>query len=66
MQTALDLKVPSTSPTFTGTTTGITTAIIELGSVDDTADINKPISTATQTALDGKADNTNTYTKGDV
>ncbi|MFM7988533.1 MAG: hypothetical protein ACKPKO_55390, partial [Candidatus Fonsibacter sp.] len=25
-----------------------------------------PISTATQTALDGKADNTNTYTKGDI
>ena len=40
--------------------------MVELGSVDNTADMDKPISTATQTALDGKADKTNTYTKGDV
>ena len=40
--------------------------MIELGSVDNTADVDKPISTATQTASDGKADKTNTYTKGDV
>lgn len=31
---------------------------IGLGNVDNTSDINKPISTATQTALDGKADKT--------
>ncbi|MFM7981798.1 MAG: hypothetical protein ACKPKO_21020, partial [Candidatus Fonsibacter sp.] len=65
MQTALDLKAPSASPIFTGTTTGITKAMVELGSVDNTADVDKPISTATQTAVDGKADKTNTYTKGD-
>ncbi|MFM7978688.1 MAG: hypothetical protein ACKPKO_05180, partial [Candidatus Fonsibacter sp.] len=40
--------------------------MIGLGSVDHTADVDKPVSTATQTALDGKADKTNTYTKGDV
>ena len=66
LQTALDLKAPSASPIFTGTTTGITKDTIGLGSVDNTADADKPISTATQTALDGKADKTNTYTKGDV
>ena len=37
-----------------------------IGNVNKTADVDKPISTATQTALDGKADKTNTYTKCDV
>ena len=40
--------------------------MLGLGSVDNVPDSDKPISTATQTALDGKADKTNTYTKGDV
>ena len=47
----------------------ITPANIGLGNVDNTSDINKPISTATQTALDGKVDkvtgkqlSTNDYT----
>ena len=66
MQSALGLKAPSASPTFTGTTTGITKAVIELGNADNTADVDKPISTATQTALDGKFNKTNTYTEGDV
>ena len=66
MQTALDLKAPSAKPTLTGTTAGITQDMIGLGRVDNVADLDKPISTATQTALDSKADKTNTYTKGDV
>ena len=66
LQKALDLKAPSASPSFTGTTSGITNYMIGLGNVDDTADANKPVSTATQTSLDAKADKTNTYTKGDV
>ncbi len=66
LQTALELKAPSANHIFTGTTTGITKAMIGLDSVDNTADVDKPISTATQTALDGKADKINTYTKGDV
>ena len=66
LQTALDLKAPSANPIFTGTTEGITKAMLGLGSVDNVADLDKPISTATQTALDGKDDKTNTYTKGDV
>ena len=60
LQTALDLKAPSASPIFTGTTSGITKYIVGLGNVDDTADLDKPISTATQTYLDAKADKTTT------
>ena len=36
--------------------TGLTKASVGLGNVDNTSDANKPISTATQTALDLKAD----------
>lgn len=43
-------------PAFTGTPTGLTKAHVGLGSVDNTSDVGKPISTATQTALDAKAD----------
>lgn len=55
VQTALDLKAPIASPTFTGTVGGVTKAMVGLGSVDNTSDAAKPISTATQTALDLKA-----------
>lgn len=34
----------------------VTKAQVGLGNADNTSDLNKPISTATQTALDGKAD----------
>ena len=37
-----------------------------LGNVDNTADIDKPISTATQTALDGKSDTGHTHTVSDI
>jgi Major tropism determinant N-terminal domain len=50
----LDLKAPIANPTFTGTVTGVTKAMVGLGNVDNTSDANKPISTATQTALDAK------------
>jgi hypothetical protein len=53
-QTALDLKAPIASPTFTGTVSGITKSMVGLGNVDNTADSAKPVSTATQTALDAK------------
>jgi hypothetical protein len=54
LQTTLDAKAPLASPTFTGTVSGITKTMVGLGNVDNTSDLNKPISTATQTALDGK------------
>ncbi len=47
--------VRSNSPVIT-TPTGITKADVGLGSVDNTTDAAKPISTATQTALNLKAD----------
>jgi hypothetical protein len=43
-----------TSPTFTGTVTGISKGMVGLGRVDDTADEDKPVSTAQQTELDLK------------
>jgi hypothetical protein len=52
---ALDLKAPLASPTFTGTVSGVTKSHVGLGNVDNTTDLNKPISTAMQTALDLKA-----------
>ena len=54
----LDLKAPIASPTFTGTVSGITKSMVDLGSVDNTSDANKPVSTATQTALNLKLDAT--------
>jgi hypothetical protein len=65
-QTALNLKANIASPTFTGTVTiptgasitaptGIVKADVGLGNVDNTSDANKPVSTATQTALNLKA-----------
>jgi hypothetical protein len=63
-QTALDAKLssataattyaPIASPTFTGTVSGVTATHVGLGNVDNTADANKPVSAATQTALDAK------------
>lgn len=49
------LKAPLASPTFTGTVSGITKAMVGLTNVDNTSDLSKPISTATQSALDLKA-----------
>ena len=54
-QASIDAKAPIADPTFTGTVHGITKAMVGLGNVDNTSDLNKPISTATQTALDTKA-----------
>ncbi len=50
----VDSKAPLASPTFTGTVSGITKGMVGLGLVDNTTDAAKPISAATQTALDLK------------
>jgi hypothetical protein len=47
---------PLADPTFTGTVSGISKSMVGLGNVDNTTDANKPVSTATQTALDAKLD----------
>ena len=43
---SINTKAPLDSPTFTGTVSGINKAMVGLGEVDDTSDINKPVSTA--------------------
>jgi hypothetical protein len=52
--TAATTYAPIASPTFTGTINGITKTMVGLGNVDNTSDSSKPISTATQSALDTK------------
>ena len=59
-------KAPINSPTFTGTVSGVTKAMVGLGSVDNTSDANKPISSATQTELDLKAPKANPTFTGTV
>ena len=44
-------KAPIDSPTFTGTVSGVTKSMVGLGSADNTSDLAKPISTATQIAI---------------
>jgi hypothetical protein len=56
IDTTLHNKADLASPTFTGTVSGITKSMVGLGSVDNTSDTNKPVSTAQQTALDLKVD----------
>lgn len=51
LQGALDAKAPLASPTFTGTVGGITKAMVGLGSVDNTPDSTKPVSTAQAAAI---------------
>lgn len=55
LSTTVGNKANIASPTFTGTVGGITKSMVGLGNVDNTTDAAKPISTATQTALDAKA-----------
>lgn len=70
--TALGLKANSASPTFTGTVTlpsttnGLTKTNVGLTNVDNTSDASKPVSTATQTALNGKANSAHTHTSADI
>ena len=54
-----DWAKQSDKPTYTASEIG-------LGNVDNTADADKPISTATQKALDGKADTGHTHTVSDI
>jgi hypothetical protein len=55
MQVTLDGRAPVNSPVFTGTVYGITKSMVGLANVDNTSDLNKPISIDQQNALDLKA-----------
>jgi hypothetical protein len=59
---ALDLKANISSPTFSGIVGGITASMVGLGNVNNTSDVLKPISAATQTALNLKEDKINKIT----
>ncbi len=56
--TLVGTKAPLANPTFTGTVSGVSKAMVGLGSVDNTTDANKPLSTADIAALALKADKT--------
>lgn len=47
---SLSSYAPLNAPTFTGTVSGTTKAMIGLGNCDNTSDTSKPVSTAQQTA----------------
>jgi hypothetical protein len=66
IQTQIDTKAPIESPTFTGTVSGVTKSHVGLGNVDNTSDANKPVSTATQTALDAKIAKADISAKGAI
>lgn len=44
----------------------VTKSDVSLGNVDNTSDVNKPVSTATQTALSGKANSVHTHVSNDI
>ena len=64
LQAILDSKATTAALTsHTGNTSnphGVTKAQVGLGNVDNTSDVNKPVSTATQTALNAKANASDT------
>ena len=51
VQIEVKSKVSKNNPAFTGTVTGITKAMVGLGNVTNTSDADKPVSSATATAL---------------
>ena len=50
LQTALAEKAPLSSPTFTGTVTGVTKSMVGLGNVDNTSDAAKTFTAAQTTS----------------
>jgi uncharacterized protein (TIGR02145 family) len=53
-------KAPVNNPTFTGTVSGIDKAMVGLSDVNNTSDMDKPVSTATQTVLATKVNTSDT------
>ena len=58
LSTNLTQKANIASPTFTGNVSGIQKSMVGLGNCDNTTDVMKPISSATQIALNAKLYNT--------
>ena len=55
LSSEINTKAPINNPSFTVTVSGVSKAMVGLGSVDNTSDINKPVSNATLTELNLKA-----------
>ena len=55
---ALAAQAPINNPTFTGTVGGLSKSTVRLSNVDNTSDVNKPVSTATTAQLALKTDKT--------
>jgi hypothetical protein len=55
IDTLMALKAPLASPVFTGNVSGLTKMMVGLGDASNTADADKPVSTATANALALKA-----------
>jgi len=51
IQNQINLKSPLANPTFTGTVNGITKTMVGLGNVDNTSDLDKPVSSAASLLL---------------
>ena len=66
VNTSLGLLAPKANPTFTGTVLGVSKAAVGLGNADNTTDLLKSISTATQAGLDAKAPIANPIFTGTV
>jgi hypothetical protein len=70
LQTALDSKAADADlDSHVGDTANphaVTKTQVGLGNVDNTSDVNKPVSTAQQTALDGKANTSHTHGQADI
>ena len=64
--TQLALKAPIDSPTFTGPVGGITAAMVGLPNANNTADIDKPVSTLQQTAIGSITGFKNRIINGDM
>ena len=62
----INSKAPLNNPKFTGTVEGVTKAMVGLGNVDNTSDLNKEISSKTQSALNLKAPINNPIFTGTV
>ena len=63
--TVIGNLVVTRTTSFSGTVSGITPAMVQLGSVDNTTDLLKPLSTATIAALAAKADSSSLSLKAD-
>ena len=66
VEAALPTKAPISHLSDFNNPHSVTKAQVGLGNVDNTSDLNKPISNATQSALDGKASLSHTHGKEDL